>query len=160
MRMARKISRLLEQHVREGRSAVRRWLEQNYDEIQPLLAVGRRPWTALAKTAAVSGLPGLRPPTLRKAWERLEEARAKLAPAAAAAAVATSLAHPTSERQPAPIKPLVVNPGRSVDPVEAPAPPRKRVQLRSAKPLAANEAPTLDGSTLPRPLHPNLKYGD
>ena len=56
--MARKISRLLEQHVREGRSAVRRWLEQNYDEIQPLLAVGRRPWTALAKTAAVSGLRG------------------------------------------------------------------------------------------------------
>ena len=78
--MARKIGRLLEQHMREGRSEVRRWLEENYDEIQPLLAVGRRPWTALAKTAAVSGLRGLRPPTLRKAWERLEEARARLAP--------------------------------------------------------------------------------
>jgi len=34
------------------------------------------------------------------------------------------------------------------------------VQLRSAQPLAANEAPMLDGSTLPRPLHPNLKHED
>ena len=155
--MARKVGRLFEQHVREGRSEVRRWLEEHYDEIQPLLAVGRRPWTALAKTAAESGLRGLRPPTLRKAWERLEEARAKLAPAAAAA---TSPGRHISERQPAPIKALIVDPVRSVDRVEASAPPRKRVQLRPAQPLAANETPALDGSTLPRPLHPNLKHED
>ena len=139
---------------------MRRWLEENYDEIQPLLAVGRRPWYGTSKDGRREW--ATRPPSAdaQEGVERLEEARARLAPVASAAAVATSLARPTSERQPAPIKPLVVDPVRSVDPLEAPAPQRKRVQLRSAQPLAANEAPMLDGMTLPRPLDRNLKHED
>jgi hypothetical protein len=152
------------------RSALYRWMLENYDQFSRTVAEAGRPnWRELARTFGEAGLLdrlGKSPSAegARQTWVLVRAAVAKdpdlpgkLSRSDVARPAAPAAPARRSERQPAPIKPLVVDAVRPVNPVEASAPPRKRVQLRSAQPLATNEAPTLDGSTLPRPLHPNLK---
>ena len=64
----------------------------------------------------------------------------------------------SGERQPAPLQPAAaVSPEGTVGLAVTPPTPRKRMEFRSARPLAEGEAPKDDGSKLPRPLHQNLK---
>lgn len=169
--------RNLREAAKTRRSTLYMWLIDNHDTFAAVIAEAGRPnWQALAAEFGAQGYTDAdgKPPSVegaRQTWWKVRKtikarraAAARKQPSAptprASVAAATSPGSPISERQPAPIKPLVVDPVRSVAPVEASAPPRKRVQLRSAQTLAADETPTLDGSTLPRPLHPNLKHED
>jgi hypothetical protein len=62
----------------------------------------------------------------------------------------------SGERQPA-LLPSAAPDERTVDLTVTPPRQRKRLELRSARPLAEGEAPKDDGSELPRPIHPNRK---
>ena len=62
----------------------------------------------------------------------------------------------SGERQPA-LPPSAAPDERTVDLTVTPPRQRKRLELRSARPLAEGEAPKDDGSELPRPIHPNRK---
>ena len=77
---AGKVQRALAEKLLETRSPLFRWLYDNYEEIEPALRV-RRSWQALALTAKDAGITGAdkKGPSrqaVRKAWERVELARA------------------------------------------------------------------------------------
>lgn len=70
--MAKDVAARFARTALEQRSAPYRWLAKHHDPIaQELAKQRRRPWSALAATAAASGIT-CTPDTLRKAWQRLE----------------------------------------------------------------------------------------
>jgi hypothetical protein len=78
---AGRIQRALAEKLRDTRSPLFRWLDENYAEIEPVIRV-RRSWQALALTAKDAGIitgadnKGPSRQAVRKAWERVELARA------------------------------------------------------------------------------------
>jgi hypothetical protein len=66
------LERRFTEKVLAARSAAYQWLWTNRSEITAVLSRhARKPWLALAKTAAEEGKP-FTPPALRMAWKRLE----------------------------------------------------------------------------------------
>jgi hypothetical protein len=78
---AGRIQRALAEKLRDTRSPLFRWLDENYAEIEPVIRV-RRSWQALALTAKDAGIitgadnKGPSRQAVRKAWARVELARA------------------------------------------------------------------------------------
>lgn len=71
----------------KGRSELRRWLFDNYDELAPMLLAPRAPWVALAKTAAQAnvkpkGAAHYSRQAMRDAWERVKRDKAAGRPVA------------------------------------------------------------------------------
>jgi hypothetical protein len=155
------------------RSALYRWMLENFDQFSRAVAEAGRPnWQALARTFGEAGLRdrlGKVPSAegTRQTWFLVRQAVTK-APKLAGrpAAMIPGPSRPVTasgERQPAPLHSsppaAALPPTRAVDPI-APPSVRRRMRFQSARALAPGEAPKDDGSKLPRPLHPNLKIED
>jgi hypothetical protein len=145
------------------RSALYRWMLANFDQFSSTVAEAGRPnWQALARTFGEAGLRdrlGKVPSAegTRQTWFLVRQAVAKTPKLVARPAPSRPVAA-AGERQPAPLQPAAaVSPEGTVGLAVTPPTPRKRMEFRSARPLAEGEAPKDDGSKLPRPLHPKLK---
>ena len=148
------------------RSALYRWMLENFDQFSRAVAEAGRPnWQALARTFGEAGLRdrlGKVPSAegTRQTWFLVRQAVAKTPKLAGRpAAMVPGPSRPVTasgERQPA-LLPSAAPDERTVDLTVTPPRQRKRLELRSARPLAEGEAPKDDGSELPRPIHPNRK---
>jgi hypothetical protein len=148
------------------RSAVYRWMLENFDQFSRTVAEAGRPnWQALAVAFGEAGLRdrlGKAPSAegTRQTWFLVRQAAAKtpklVARPAAMVQGPTRPVTASGERQPA-LLPSAAPDERTVDLTVTPPRQRKRLELRSARPLAEGEAPKDDGSELPRPIHPNRK---
>lgn len=140
--MAKRFSKLLAETVRENRSYWYRWVDQHADEISEVFATqARPPWSALVKAATESGAVDEKgkPPTreaLRKAWQRLQQDRARSgATVAPRGARQSAQPSPTSWQaaSPAPVAPAI-----QADPTRppsgfSPVPVKLRSRLPSQK---------------------------
>lgn len=149
------------------RSALYRWMIENFHDFSQTVAVAGRPnWQALADMFGAAGLRdrvGKVPSAdgARQTWWLVRQAVRKnpaLAASTRPSPPLTPRAATLGERQPAPLQPSPAgeSPVSLVDQT-GPTPTRRRMEFRSARPLAEGEAPRDDGSKLPRPLHPHLK---
>ena len=148
------------------RSPLYRWMLENFDQFSGTVAEAGRPnWQALAVAFGEGGLRdrlGKAPSAegTRQTWFLVRQAVAKTPKLAGRpAAMVPGPSRPVTasgERQPA-LLPSAAPDERTVDLTVTPPRQRKRLELRSARPLAEGEAPKDDGSELPRPIHPNRK---
>jgi hypothetical protein len=151
------------------RSALYRWMLENFDQFSGTVAEAGRPnWQALAVAFGEGGLRdrlGKAPSAegTRQTWFLVRQAVAKtpklVARPAAMVQGPTRPVTASGERQPALLPSAAPSSVGVIDPI-APPPVRRRMRFQSARALAPGEAPKDDGSKLPRPLHPNLKIED
>ena len=145
------------------RSALYRWMLANFDQFSSTVAEAGRPnWQALAVVFGEAGLRdrlGKAPSAegTRQTWFLVRQAVAKtVARPDAMVQVPSRPVTASAERRPA-LLPSAAADERTVDLTVTPPRQRKRLELRSARPLAEGEVPRDDGSELPRPIPPNRK---
>jgi hypothetical protein len=98
--MAQDVLSSLRRNAFRGRTGLRGWLFDHFEELKPAMSGKRPPWSALALTAAQAGHKKDGQPysrqTIREAWKALEVQMARSGPTQQRAAVRPSVGAPVA----------------------------------------------------------------